>query len=150
MCNVPLHSGVNTCEITVRGLSTIFRWVGGNGFHYAETQVEEFLLALTKYTFSSLILDVPYKFQQVSKVFLNFHNFLTEQRFFRWVGSNGFHYAETQVEEFLLTLTKYTFSSLILDVHCKFQQVSQVFLNFHNFLPETKVFSSSVPQENPQ
>ena len=65
-------------------------------------------------------------------------------------GGNGFHYAETQVEEFLLALTKYTFSSLILDVPCKFQQVSQVFLNFHNFLPETKVFSSSVPQENPQ
>ena len=27
--------------------------------------------------------------------------------------------------------------------------VYQIFLNFHNFLPETKVFSSSVPQENP-
>ena len=41
--------------------------LGVMDFHYAETQVEEFLLALTKYTFSSLILDVPYKFQQVSK-----------------------------------------------------------------------------------
>ena len=66
------------------------------------------------------------------------------------LGVMDFHYAETRVEEFLLALTKYMFSSLILDVPYKFQQVSQVFLNFHNFLPETKVFSSSVPQENPQ
>ena len=30
------------------------------------------------------------------------------------------------------------------------QAVFQSFPNFYNFLPETKVFSSSVPQENPQ
>ena len=36
VCNVPLHSGANTCEITARGLSHSFYKNGGYGRHYTK------------------------------------------------------------------------------------------------------------------
>ena len=41
-------------------------------------------------------------------------------------------------------------SMMFVDELFSHEQFSRVFPKFHNFLPETKVFSSSVPQENPQ
>ena len=63
---------------------------------------------------------------------------------------------DMDVTKYKLSDSNFIFMNMKQDIYKNLQeflhsrkQFSRVFLNFRNFLPETKVFSSSVPQENP-